>query len=169
MTTEDLAAQVLAPGGPVARTLAARAEGKVDPGKGVPLASADRVPDATAMDAAGAPAFESRPEHVHADYDRHSHLVEWADKSGLTRLYPGTSGGRVVSIHHQAIKVLGRNLRVEARSTDDGVIEAVRLQGRPYVLGLQWHPEFHPPGSDDLLDCTPILDEFLAAARGRFW
>ena len=64
MTTEDLAAQVLAPGGPVARTLAARAEGKVDPGKGVPLASADRVPDATAMDAAGAPAFESRPEQV---------------------------------------------------------------------------------------------------------
>ena len=48
-------------------------------------------------------------------------------------------------------------------------IEAIRLQGRPYVVGLQWHPEFHPPGSEDLLDCTPILDEFLAAARGRFW
>jgi putative glutamine amidotransferase len=64
---------------------------------------------------------------------------------------------------------LGRDLRVEARSTEDGVIEAIRLQGRPYVLGLQWHPEFHPPGSEELLDCTPILDEFLAAARGRFW
>lgn len=52
-------------------------------------------------------------------------------------LYPGTSGGRVVSIHHWAIKGLGRELRVEARRAEDGVIEAFRLQGRPYVLGLQ--------------------------------
>jgi putative glutamine amidotransferase len=34
---------------------------------------------------------------------------------------------------------------------------------------VQWHPEFHPPGSPTLLDCTPILDEFLNAARGRRW
>jgi gamma-glutamyl-gamma-aminobutyrate hydrolase PuuD len=73
------------------------------------------------------------------------------------------------SIHHQAIKSLGKGLRVEARSTQDGLIEAVRLDGKPYVLGLQWHPEFHPPGSPDLLNCNPILDEFLNAARGRRW
>jgi putative glutamine amidotransferase len=72
-------------------------------------------------------------------------------------------------IHHQAIKSLGKGLRVEARSTQDGLIEAVRLDGKPYVLGLQWHPEFHPPGSPDLLNCNPILDEFLNAARGRRW
>ncbi|HAY27695.1 MAG TPA: hypothetical protein DIT03_15395 [Candidatus Accumulibacter sp.] len=71
--------------------------------------------------------------------------------------------------HHLAIRALGRDLWVEACSTGDGLIEAIRLQGRSYVLGLQWHPEFHPPGSPELLDCTPILDEFLAAARGRLW
>jgi len=75
----------------------------------------------------------------------------------------------VISIHHQSIKALGRGLTVEARGESDGVIEAVRLQGKPYVLGLQWHPEFHPPGSPDLLDSAPILDEFLNAARGRRW
>jgi putative glutamine amidotransferase len=74
-----------------------------------------------------------------------------------------------VSIHHQAIKALGKGLRVEARSAEDGLIEAIRLEGKPYVLGLQWHPEFHPPGAPDLLDCNPILDEFLSAARGRRW
>jgi putative glutamine amidotransferase len=108
--------------------------------------------------------------HLHPDYDRHSHAIEWTSDSELAKLYPGIGGGRVVSIHHQAIKALGRDLRVEARGSDDGLIEAIRLQsGRPYVLGVQWHPEFHPPGNEELLDCTPILDEFLGAARGRRW
>lgn len=107
--------------------------------------------------------------HVHSDYDRHHHPVEWDRESGFGKLYPEMTGGDVVSIHHQAINALGRGLRVEARSAKDGVTEAIRLDGKPYVLGLQWHPEFHPPGSPILLDCTPILDEFLGAARGRKW
>ena len=112
---------------------------------------------------------ETAGPHVHADYDRHSHAIEWAADSGFARLFPGMTGGDVVSIHHQSINALGRGLRVEARSAADGIIEAIRLEGRPYVLGVQWHPEFHPPGSTTLLDCTPILDEFLNAARGKRW
>lgn len=107
--------------------------------------------------------------HQHDDYDKYSHAIEWDAGSHLARLYPEQSGGGVVSIHHQAIKTLGKGLRVEARSVGDGLIEAVRLEGRAYLLGLQWHPEFHPPGNPNLLDCTPILDEFLQAARGRRW
>ena len=57
----------------------------------------------------------------------------------------------------------------KAKINLDGLIEAIRLEGKPYVLGVQWHPEFHPPGNPDLLDCNPILDEFLTAARGRRW
>lgn len=113
--------------------------------------------------------LEHAISHVHADFDRHSHAVEWGKSSGFSRLYPAATGGRVISIHHQAIRTLGRGLRVEATSVDDEVIEAIRLEGKPYVLGVQWHPEFHSPGSPDLLDCTPILDEFLTAARGRRW
>ena len=113
--------------------------------------------------------IETAAAHVHSDYDQHSHGIVWEANSGLARIYPGTSGGTVVSIHHQSIKALGRGVRVEARGADDGVIEAIRVEGRPYVFGAQWHPEFHPPGHPDLLDCTPILDEYLNAARGRRW
>jgi putative glutamine amidotransferase len=68
------------------------------------------------------------------------------------------------SIHHQAIRNLGRDLVVEARSVPDGVVEAVRWTGPGYVFGVQWHPEFHDPDDPSLLDDTPILDDFLATA-----
>jgi putative glutamine amidotransferase len=112
---------------------------------------------------------EHAVSHVNEDFDRHVHAIVWDESSGFSKLYPEMAGGWVVSIHHQSIKALGRGLRVEAKSVDDGVIEAVRLETKPYVLGLQWHPEFHPPGAVDLLDGVPILDEFLDAARGRRW
>jgi putative glutamine amidotransferase len=112
---------------------------------------------------------EGATSHVHEDFDRYAHAIEWGGSSRFARLYPGVTGGRVISIHHQSIKALGRGLRVEATSVEDEVIEAVRLETKQYVLGLQWHPEFHTPGAPDLLDCTPILDEFLDAASGRRW
>lgn len=107
--------------------------------------------------------------HVHEAYDRHAHGIVWEPGGELRKLYPDADNSRVISIHHQAIKALGKGLRVEARSAADGLIEAIRLEGRPYVLGLQWHPEFHPPGAPDLLNCNPLLDQFLTAARGRRW
>lgn len=113
--------------------------------------------------------YEGPEIHVHDLYDQHAHAVRWEPGSSLAGLYPDCDGGKVISIHHQAIKALGRGLYVEARSSEDGLIEAVRLEGKLYVRGLQWHPEFHPPGSPDLLNCAPILDEFLGVARGRRW
>ena len=48
---------------------------------------------------------------------------------------------RVNSSHHQAVKNVGRNLRVIA-SAADGVIEAiVDTRADRFVLGVQWHPE----------------------------
>jgi gamma-glutamyl-gamma-aminobutyrate hydrolase PuuD len=46
----------------------------------------------------------------------------------------------VLCCHHQAIGVLADGLAATARS-DDGVIEAVELPGRRFVVGVQWHPE----------------------------
>ena len=65
----------------------------------------------------------------------------------------------------KAVKDLGRDIRVEAYSEPDGIVEAIRYQRANFVMGLQWHPEFHRAGGVDLLDCTPVLDEFLRAAR----
>lgn len=113
--------------------------------------------------------YQNSALHVHPDYDKHVHGIEWDSDSSFSKLFPEATSGGVVSIHHQAIKTLGRNLKIEARSVGDGLIEAIRLEGKQYVLGLQWHPEFHQPGNPSVLDCTPILDEFLNAARGRRW
>jgi putative glutamine amidotransferase len=104
--------------------------------------------------------------HVTQAYERHRHEVRFEPGSGLARLYRGLERTTVTSIHHQSIKALGRGLRVEAWSEPDGVVEAIRANGRGYVFAVQWHPEFHPPGDPATLDSAPILDEFLRAARG---
>ena len=112
-----------------------------------------------------------RPEaiaHVDAEaYDSHEHEILIDPSSRLSQLYGGLARARVNSIHHQAVKDLGSSLVVEARSTDDGMIEAIRWGGNGYVVGLQWHPEFHRTRENRLLDGGPVLREFLAEARRR--
>jgi len=102
--------------------------------------------------------------HVDADlYDQHQHEIRFEPGSRLAAIYPGLEGGRVNSIHHQAIDRLGSDLLVEARSLEDGVVEAIRARGSAFVAGVQWHPEFHA-GTPGLLSGEPLLEAFLAAA-----
>ncbi|AVR97451.1 gamma-glutamyl-gamma-aminobutyrate hydrolase family protein [Pseudoduganella armeniaca] len=110
--------------------------------------------------------------HVHDDYDRHRHEIVFPPESSLAKLFGQRLGGVgqrlggvVNSIHHQAVKTLGRDMQVEALSVPDGVVEAIRYRKAPFVMGLQWHPEFHRAGGEELLDCTGILDNFLRVAR----
>lgn len=104
-------------------------------------------------------------QHVSDLYDSHYHIIHFPQGSALGSLFPTMPEALVNSIHHQAVKDLGRDLVVEAVSGKDNIVEAVRYRKARFVMGLQWHPEFHRPGSSELLDCTPILDEFLVAAR----
>jgi gamma-glutamyl-gamma-aminobutyrate hydrolase PuuD len=103
--------------------------------------------------------------HVSEFYDQHRHSVRFPDGSTLASMFPGRREAIVNSIHHQAVKTLGRDLNIEAVSANDGLIEAVRYRRAPFVVGVQWHPEFHRAGGPELLDCTPLLDTFLRAAR----
>ncbi len=48
---------------------------------------------------------------------------------------------RVNSSHHQAIRQVAPTLRASAFASD-GVIEAVEAPRHPFLLGVQWHPEF---------------------------
>ena len=68
-----------------------------------------------------------------------SHSVSVAEN---TPLFDMTREVRVAanSFHHQAIKRLGDGLRVMA-TADDGIIEAVYLEGDRYLYAYQWHPE----------------------------
>ncbi|QCP50587.1 gamma-glutamyl-gamma-aminobutyrate hydrolase [Trinickia violacea] len=103
--------------------------------------------------------------HVNEHYDQHRHSVRFPDGSTLASMFPGRREAVVNSIHHQAVKTLGRDLNIEAVSSSDGIIEAVRYRRAPFVVGVQWHPEFHRAGGPELLDCTPLLDTFLRVAR----
>jgi len=96
-------------------------------------------------------------------YDAFHHGIEIVPASHLGKLYPEQPHARVSSIHHQAICRVGRDLRVEATSPADGIIEAIRWTGSGYLAGFQWHPEFHHTRKD-LLDSSPIMLDFLGAA-----
>ena len=102
--------------------------------------------------------------HVNDLYDNNFHELQFPPGSSLTGMLD-TRTSLVNSIHHQAIKDLGRDLQIEAISMTDQIVEAVRYKKAPFVMGLQWHPEFHRASGAALLDCTPILDSFLRTAR----
>ncbi|BEV17752.1 gamma-glutamyl-gamma-aminobutyrate hydrolase family protein [Herbaspirillum sp. DW155] len=102
--------------------------------------------------------------HVNDQYDSNYHTLHFPQGSSLAGMVK-TEHALVNSIHHQAVHQLGRDLSVEAVSGPDQIVEAIRYRKAPFVMGLQWHPEFHRAGGPELLDCTPILDSFLRAAR----
>jgi putative glutamine amidotransferase len=61
----------------------------------------------------------------------------------LATCWPGRGAHKINSVHHQGIKDLAPGFTVEATSPDDGMIEAIRATGGPWVHAVQWHPEFH--------------------------
>jgi putative glutamine amidotransferase len=54
----------------------------------------------------------------------------------------------VNSLHHQAVATPGEGLRVVGLSPE-GVIEAMELEGHPFAITVQWHPEML--ADDDLM------------------
>jgi putative glutamine amidotransferase len=104
---------------------------------------------------------------VHRDadrYDHNFHQLEIVPETRLQELLSGAQSCKINSIHHQGIKQLAEGFVVEARCPDDGMIEAIRHTGPTYIAAVQWHPEFHRPELDTL-DDTPLLNDFLDAAR----
>jgi len=60
---------------------------------------------------------------------------------GLFERLAGTATLEVNSLHGQGIDRPALNLSIEAVAPD-GQIEAVRLEGADFVVGVQWHPEW---------------------------
>jgi putative glutamine amidotransferase len=98
-------------------------------------------------------------------YEQHFHGIELEAGSHLASLYPGVGRATTNSIHHQSIKGLAPGFVVEARCPEDGTIEAIRRPGGSYLAAVQWHPEFHEPGSPDTFDDSAMLQDFLTACR----
>lgn len=74
-----------------------------------------------------------------------------ADKKHEVMIFPGTLLHSITntekdiadSAHHQCVDHLGKGLMENARS-HDGIIEGIEWadkEGKPFFLGVQWHPE----------------------------
>ncbi|MBX3244228.1 MAG: gamma-glutamyl-gamma-aminobutyrate hydrolase family protein [Acidobacteria bacterium] len=76
----------------------------------------------------------------------HSVLVRFESKLSRIMASAGISGEggeqlKVNSHHHQAVKLMGRNL-INGAMASDGVIESIEDDREDrFVLGVQWHPE----------------------------
>lgn len=84
----------------------------------------------------------------------HRHIVMLEEDSRFEELY-GANELRVNSRHHQAINVVGKELRASGRCPD-GVIEAIEAMDPDwFCLGVQWHPEADTASALDLqlFDC----------------
>lgn len=78
--------------------------------------------------------------------DKNSHLYKMLKTEKLT----------VNAWHHQALERLGEGLKVTAKSSD-GIIEGVELEGKTFVVGTQFHPEWHV-GSDKNYKFLPVFE-----------
>jgi putative glutamine amidotransferase len=103
------------------------------------------------------------PEFEHRQSENRSeavHTVTLTDpESQLAEDFRGSC--RVNSLHHQAIKRLGRGLKVTAHS-EDGLVEAVEAAADyPFLLAVQWHPEEITAQSEQ----RRIFEHFVSACR----
>jgi putative glutamine amidotransferase len=86
-----------------------------------------------------------------------THVVILTDpESRLAETFKGSC--RVNSLHRQAIKRLGRGLKVTAHS-EDGLVEAVEsADAYPFLMAVQWHPEEMVDRSEQ----RKIFEKFVA-------
>ncbi len=48
----------------------------------------------------------------------------------------------VNALHNQAIDVPGEGVKLVAREKQTGIVQAIEHPGYPFVIGVQWHPEY---------------------------
>ncbi len=68
------------------------------------------------------------------------HSIKIIQKTYLSKIH-NKKLNKVNSAHHQAVDLIGKNLEINAMSSD-GIIEAFKHKKHSYCLGIQWHPEF---------------------------
>ena len=92
---------------------------------------------------------------------RKYHRVRIEPNSSLAKIL-GTDEAFVLSNHHQAVKEVGKGLRIIAHS-NDGVVEAMERLGGQFGLFVQWHPE----QMDDTEHRNAIYGALIRACAAR--
>jgi len=109
---------------------------------------------------------EYKRESVHRQprpYNVPFHSVSLV-KGGVLQSICGMDTVEVNSMHHQAVKIIGKGLVLEATSPD-GVIEALVATDRPYGVAVQWHPEHLAEVGDKA--ATALFQSFIQAAKKK--
>ena len=92
---------------------------------------------------------------------RKYHRVRIEPDSSLAKIL-GTDEAYVYSNHHQAVKNVGKGLKIIAHS-DDGVVEALERVDGKFGLFVQWHPEL----TDDAEHRNAIYGTLVRACAAR--
>jgi len=97
------------------------------------------------------PEIVGHEEHreILGEFSEHTVRVDPSSRIGDVR-------GVVKSHHHQGIGQVGEGLR-EVAWAEDGTVEAIEDPGKPFVVGVLWHPE---AGEDQRL-----FEQLVEAAR----
>lgn len=103
---------------------------------------------------------EEVDHHMSAPYDRIAHEVFVLPDTLLANII-GEGEYGVNSYHHQAIKQLASGADAMAVS-EDGIIEAIRVKNRRFMVGVQWHPEFSYKTDEK---CKQLVQAFVDECR----
>ena len=94
-------------------------------------------------------------------YCQLQHTIKLLGDSRLSEIFEGNSLV-VNSVHHQAVRELGTNLRVIAEA-EDGIVEAIEDSTGRWIVGVQWHPEWLAESESS----HRIFGAFVEEARRR--
>jgi len=101
---------------------------------------------------------EDKLQNLETQYG-YAHSIALDDKGMLADWFAPRQAIQVNSIHMQGIDKLGQGLQVEALAAD-GLVEAFSLPDYPFLLAVQWHPEWLP---DQYADNRRIIQGFVDA------
>lgn len=102
--------------------------------------------------------IEKSLNHEHKPYSSEAHKISIDNNSLLYKLSSQTEIG-VNSSHHQAINKVGAGLTPVAFAKD-GVVEALENNSYPFMIGVQWHPEYNVSDFDQ-----KIFEELVKQAK----
>ncbi len=103
--------------------------------------------------------YDSQVEHhMSPPYDVPVHEVTVLKDTLLADIL-GSGTHKVNSYHHQAIRDLAPEASAMAIS-EDGLVEAIRIRGKRFIVGVQWHPEFAYQKDGE---CRKLVQAFVDA------
>lgn len=109
--------------------------------------------------------IKSEQKYKHMDFlsrSRSIHPIK-IEKNSLLFDIVKSENTDVNSMHHQVIDKVGNGIKVTAKSAD-GYIEAIELEGYPFCMGVQWHPE-HMSKKSEIQ--RRLFTAFVEKARGN--